>query len=251
MTSSTPGYDNLFPSAWAFQGDEAEDEVEDEEVLLPSQSITPTRDDTAAIFLPPGPIPPFNDSAPPNQYLCHFPSSWVLPPDDTHTFLREASPASTIRPRTQTGNDAYMHSRSQTAFYLGSPIASTKENTRAKSFYSPTQRGDRVETFRHELLRRLTEGTRVKDAEIYGSQVAVQTNPLERNNVSTPSPPKPKDDSIVLGREVGSGAVGNDNDTVWGECVSIYSAQWADAPHLPPPVAAAYSSRTTSSVISG
>ena len=226
--------------------------MEDEEVLLLSQSITPTRDDTAAIFLPPSPIPPFNDSAPPNQYLRHFPSSWVLPPDDTDIFLREASPASTIRPRTQTGNNTYMHSRSQTAFYLGSPIASTKEHAGAKSFCGPSQRGDRVEIFRHELLRRLTEGTRVKDAEIYGLQVAVQTKPLERNNASTSSLPKPKDDNIVLGREVKPGAAGNDNDIeVWGECVSIYSAQWADAPHLPPPVAAAYSSRTTSSVVSG
>lgn len=282
MSSSVPGYDTHFPCTWALQ-------ETDEEESNPSEPTTPTRNHAVTLESPislvqstpsewppsPSPAAPAVESLPSNKYLPHFPSSWALPPQlseqqfnsapDLHTSLaagrniyldqrsRTALPSKQqhnfvpdIHTSLNFGRRQYLDGRSNTAFDLGPQIALWKDIERAKSFCVPDRDEDRLERFRDELNKRLSRvPTLDKDvgqsSRLDGGLVLPLGKPKQRESPVTPT----AQSRMEGNRSQLEGQMAEDNNSLY-----TASADYGDAWHLPPPIAATYSSRSASSIVS-
>lgn len=266
--SETQAYSTSFPTTWTTEDNEDDGYLSESPPTTPTipsdetpdtiASLTPDTQGNAitdTILLPKSNTA--NSAAPtPSQYSTHFPSSWILPqtPRPSTHRLEPGGPSNppflgpgTLRPRRVTE----FNSRTLTA--LSTKLA------KAQSFSIPRQDLHRLDNFKQKLATELsrvqqkTMGKRHQDKlreTRYGGMQGSPARPSVAQDV----------DELGVGGRLKSGRRNSSPDEYGDKTTEAeergeeyYKPSqdgYGDVPHLPPVVSIAYSTRSSSNVMS-
>ncbi|KAH7327540.1 hypothetical protein BKA65DRAFT_68720 [Rhexocercosporidium sp. MPI-PUGE-AT-0058] len=253
MSLSLPSYDQSFSSNWIVQ------EEDDVDTLNPPYETTPPCDvdiEDETTPRPLTPIPAPVESAPPSAYLTHLPSSWLLPTKPAKTRrdtnmgrgLTRGPDDWKYRLRQQQGRQ--MTADALTLRPAQWRIDQTPDRSTSFSRQRQLMDEDRLEALRKELSQRLAKVVSLEKLEETVTKAQVG-KVVSAARVSGPVSREVEDgQSFVRQSPSIRNVVVDTEEEVWGGSVSLYSATWGDAPHLPPPTPAAYSSRASDSTFS-
>jgi hypothetical protein len=267
MTSNIPAYSTYFPSAWTVEdGDDSNKSLPSTPVpninatvksssSSSSPSSSPSPSPSPSLSLSPMSPTQTEPTQTPSKYLTHFPPSWVLPPSSTRTsslrpvdFPRTFSTStnSTLRPQSTIG----LVPRSATAFNLGPQIALWKQLNQGQSFPIPKDE-DYLDNFRKTLHERLMQSTVRKGLGMKGREWANKSWYAGMPQVPGLTPlQKTHNLGAINGDQMDEEDHDYEATGTEDEDDAFYGTGDGDVLYQAPPVAVAYSTRGSASVVS-